>query len=73
VLAPRLFENDLLSGDDVERIHLPIMTRSDKATFLYWKLLHLNKEEFKKFLNCLRDAKEHIGHEDLYQKLSNSN
>jgi len=70
VLAPLLFQNGLLSEDDFERIDLPTMTRGDKANFLYRKLLYLNEEEFKKFLNCLRDAKEHAGHEDLYQKLS---
>ena len=69
-LAPHLYAKELITEDDLERVQLPTMTRGDKVTFLYLKLLHLRKEEFRTFMNCLKDANQHPGHGMLYGKLS---
>lgn len=69
-LASYLDANRLLTKDDWERLQLPTMTSSDKAAFLYLKLLQLGKEEFETFMLLLKDANEHPGHKKLYNKLS---
>ena len=66
ILVPHLYQKMLLTVDDYERVQLPTMTTSDKATFLYLKLVRLGKEEFEVFMNCLKDANDHKGHEELY-------
>ena len=69
-LAPHLFENGLLTADDLERLQLSLVTRSDKVNFLLCRLLYLGKEGFKVFMNCLLKANDHAGHKELYKKLS---
>ena len=69
-LAPHLLQNGLLTADDLERLQLSLVTRSDKVNFLLCKLLHLEKERFEVFMNCLLKANDHSGHEELYKKLS---
>ena len=70
-LAIHLYQNNLITEDDFERVQLQNMTRSDRAIILYLKLIHLGKTDFEVFMNCLKDAaNEHLGHKELYHKLS---
>ena len=70
-LVPHLYGKKLLTEDDFERVQLlPKMTRSDRTNFLYYKLIHLGKEQFETFMKCLMDANEHTGHKELYRRLS---
>ena len=43
-LVPHLHQLKLLTEDDFERVQLPNMTRSDRATFPYLKLIRLGKD-----------------------------
>ena len=72
ILVPHIFAKNLITADDLERVQLPTMTSSDKVNFLYLKLLHLGKEGFETFMNCLKDANEHPEHDELYDKLSSA-
>ena len=68
-LTPHLYQNELITEDDYERVQLPNMTSNDRVTFLYLKLVRLGEDGFKAFMDCLRDAKDHLGHEELYHIL----
>ena len=71
-LAPVLYENNLLTLYDMEFLQLQIIIDSDKVFFVYVKLLRCGKEDYEKFMDCLKHphAMDHIGHEELHRKLS---
>ena len=71
-LAPVLFENDLLTSDDMEHLQLLTITDGDKINYVYVKLRRHGKEGYEKFMKCLKDphAMSHRGHIELYEKLS---
>lgn len=70
-LVSHLFKNGLIIKDDFECVNqLSNMTRCDKVNFLLAKLLHLRREGYEVFINCLKDANEH---RELYHKLSTYN
>ena len=74
ILAPVLFENDLLTSDDLEFLQLLTITDGEKIKFLYINLLRRGEEGYKKFMECLQNthAMQHDGHKELYQKLLKS-
>ena len=71
ILAPVLFQNELLTQQDMEYLQLPTMTESKKRDSVYLKMVRLGEEGYKKFLSCLKDqfAVQHAGHLKLYEKL----
>ena len=69
-LAPVLYSKELLNATDLEKLGLPSMIDSDKLTYLLTKLVHLDREGFDKFMNCLKDTSGHAGHLELHKKLS---
>ena len=73
-LAPVLIQNNLLTLYDAEFLQLQTITDSEKAFFVYVKLLRCGKEGYEKLMDCLKDphAMGHTGHEELHQKLSSS-
>ena len=73
-LALVLFQNELLTSEDMEHLQLPTIIESEKVDYVYFKMLHLREEEYKKFLNCLMDphATQHCGHKRLHEILSTS-
>ena len=68
-LTPHLYQNELITADDFERVQSQKITNRDKVTFLYLKLIHLGEADFKTFMDCLRDANDHAGHGELYHIL----
>ena len=73
-LAPVLIKNNLLTSFDIEFLQLQTIIDSEKVYFIYVKLLRCGREGYKRLMECLQDSysMEHIGHEELYQKLSAS-
>ena len=71
ILAPILFRNELLTLPDMEQLQLTTITESKKRDYVYYKMVRLGEEEYKKFLSCLKDpyASQHPGHLKLYKKL----
>ena len=71
-MFPLLYQNDLLAQCDTDYLQLPTISDHDKKGFIFTKLIHLGKEGYDKFMNCLKDsyAKQHSGHIELYHKLS---
>ena len=71
ILAPVLFQNELLTQQDMEQLQLPTMTESKKRDYVYLKMVQLGGEEYKKFLSCLKNqyAVQYAGHLKLYEKL----
>ena len=74
ILTLVLFQNGLLSQQDMEHLQLPTMTESKKLDYVYLKMVRLGEEDYKKFLSCLKDpyAIEHDGHIKLHDILSTS-
>ena len=74
ILATVLFQNALLTQQDMEELQLPTMTKSKKEDYVYLKMARLGEEDCKKFLSCLKNqyAMQHDGHEKLYYILSTS-
>ena len=74
ILAVVLFQNALLTQEDMEHLQLPTMTESKKVDYVYLKMARLAEEDVKKFLNCLKDpyAMQHEGHIKLHDILSTS-
>ena len=73
-LAPVLIKNNLLTSFDIEFLQLQTIIDREKVYFIYVKLLRCGSEGYKKLMVCLKDSysMEHLGHEELYQKLSSS-
>ena len=71
-LSPVLIKNNLLTSFDIEFLQLQTIIDREKVYFIYAKLLRHGKEGYEKLMKCLKDsyATQHIGHEELYQKLS---
>ena len=71
ILAVVLFQNGLLTAQDMEQLQLPTITESKKVDHVYLKMVQLGEEDYKKFLNCLKDpyASQHAGHPKLYETL----
>lgn len=72
ILAVVLFQNTLLTMQDLEILRLQTITESKKLDYLYQKMVLLGGEEYTRFLNSLQDpyASQHDGHKQLYEKLS---
>ena len=73
-LAPVLIQNKLLTLYDMEFLQLQTIIDSEKVFFIYVKLVRCGKEDYEKFMDCLKHphAMEHLGHEELHRKLSAS-
>ena len=71
ILAPVLFQNELLTQQDMEQLNLPTMTESKKRDHVYLKMVRLGEEGYKKFLSCLKDryAMQHAEHLKLHEIL----
>ena len=71
-LAPVLIQNNLLTLYDMEFLQLQKIIDSDKAYFIFVKLLRRGKKGYGEFMDCLKHphAMEHIGHEELHKILS---
>ena len=74
ILSLVLFQNGLLSQQDMQQLQLPTMTESKKLDYVYLKMVRLGEEDYKKFLRCLKDpyASQHDGHLKLHDMLSTS-
>ena len=70
-LESALFSMDLLTTTDMETLQLPSMIPSDKLSYILTKLVHLDKNGFEKFMDCLKIASGHTGHLELHEKLIN--
>ena len=72
-LATSLFASGLLSQHDIEFIALGTITVTEKAFYIYIKLLHLGKEDCDKLINHLKSILNHPRYSDcrkLYEILS---
>ena len=74
ILALVLFQNELLTHQDMQHLQLPTNTDNEKVEYVYLKMVCLGKEDYKKFLSCLKDqyASQHAGHKRLHEILSTS-
>ena len=74
ILADVLFQYELLSLNDMQRLQLSTITECDKIDHVYLKMVHLGEEKYKIFLSCLNSphARKHSGHIELYEILSAS-
>ena len=72
VLAFVLFQNELLTPQDMEHLQLTTIIESEKVDRVYLKMVCLGEGDYKKFLSCLKDpfASQHNGHVKLYDILS---
>ena len=73
-LIPVLFQNELLTQQDMQHLQLPINTDNEKVEYIYLKMVRLGEEDYKTFLSCLKHpyASQHGGHIRLYEILSAS-
>ena len=71
ILVIVLFQNELLTTQDMDHLQLPTITESKKVDYVYFKMVQLGEEDYKKFLSCLKDpyASQHAGHLKLYETL----
>ena len=71
ILALVLFQNALLTQQDMEYLQLTTIIESKKVDHVYLKMVRLGEEGYKKFLSCLKDpyASQHDGHIKLYDIL----
>jgi len=72
-LEPALFSKELLNKTDLETLQLPSIIPSDKLSYIFTKLVCLDKTGFAKFMDCLKITGGHAGHLELYEKLRNYN
>ena len=74
ILATVLFQNALLTQQDMQHLQLPTRTESKKVDYVYLKMVRLGEEDYKKFLSCLKDpyAMQYDGHIKLHDILSTS-
>ena len=74
ILAVVLFQNELLTAQDMEHLELPTMIESKRINYVYLKMVQLGEEDYKKFLSCLKHpyASQHAGHIRLHEILSTS-
>ena len=74
ILALVLYQNELLTHQDMQHLQLPTNTDNDKLEYIYFKMVGLGEEDYKKFLSCLKDpyASQHAGHVKLHDILSTS-
>ena len=70
LLAPALYSKELLNEADLETLRLQSMIDSDKLAYLLTKLVHLDRDGFVTFMDCLSNASEHPGHSELHKMLS---
>ena len=68
MLLPHLLEKGLVSP--YEHDTLDRMVPYDQNMYLLRILPGKGKDSFKRFLECLKDEKEHLGHKDLATCLS---
>lgn len=69
-LLPHLWEKGLLTPNERDTLDSMRMTPREKARYLLRRLQGKGKRGFKLFLECLRDEKYHLGHEDLVKCLN---
>ena len=64
ILATVLFQNALLTQQDMQYLQLTTITDIKKVDHVYLKMVRLGEEEYKKFLSCLKDpyAMQYDGH-----------
>ena len=74
ILALVLFQNELLTLEDMEHLQLSAITESNKIDYLILKTAFLGEEGYKTFLSCLKDpyAMQYTGHEEFYRILPKS-
>ena len=74
ILVTVLFQNGLLTQQDMQQLQLTTITEIKKLDYLYLKMVCLGEEDYKKFLSCLKDqyAMQHEGHIKLHKILSTS-
>lgn len=67
-LLPYLIKERLLTRDEQE--HLESKLPYDQSCYLLSILQRKGNDGFKRFLKCLKEEKEHLGHEYLADHLS---
>ena len=68
-LLPHLIEKGLLARWERERIESWSKSEYELNSFVLNVLYHKREEGFKRFLQCLRDENEHLGHKELVTAL----
>jgi hypothetical protein len=71
-LLPHLWENGLLTPNERDWLDSMRKTPREQARYLLRILPGKGKRGFKRFLECLREEKYHLGHEDLVKCLDHS-
>ena len=72
-LLPHLWEKGLLTPNERDTLDSMHTTPRKQARYLLRLLPGKGKYGFKRFLECLREEKYHLGHEDLVKCLDHSN
>ncbi len=71
-LLPHLWEKGLLTPNERDWLDSMRKTPREQARYLLRILPGKGKHGFKRFLECLREEKYHLGHEDLVKCLDHS-
>lgn len=72
MLATHLIEKGLLTSGEYEELNSRSTNWKQNKYFVLDVLPKKGKEGFKRFLECLKDEKEHLGHQDLFHLLNKS-
>ena len=72
-LLPHLWEKGLLTPNERDILDSMHTTPRKQARYFLKILPGKGKHGFKRFLECLRDEKYHLGHEDLVKCLDHRN
>lgn len=68
-LIPFLYKQNLITGDDYDILNQPFRTKQDRNRYLLQILPSKGGDAFNRFIECLKDAEEHLGHQYLAELL----
>ena len=71
MLTPHLIQNELITRSEYERI-AGVSPWEQSQYFVLKVLPSKGQGGFERFLKCLQEEKEHLGHQDLVQLLTKS-
>lgn len=72
MLTPHLLQNNLLAIPEYQQLDAQGTPWKQSEYFVLRVLPTKGEEGFKRFLNCLKEEKEHSGHQDLFRLLKSS-
>lgn len=72
MLTPHLLQNDLLAPPEYQQLDALGTSWKQAKYFLLNVLPTKGQDGFKRFMKCLKEEKEHSGHQDIFRRLESS-